>query len=153
METPSALIRSLRFPIEWGDKPDSTPPPGRQAAQALLDELLRRDSIKPVIRTVAEDYYEHSAWYFWFGWADAEFTVYVEASVTESSNMWWVSISRKVGLWRSLFGKRGESSRVPEGCLELLGASIRQVFDVNEVNWLSAKDASVRFWGAQESPC
>ena len=153
MKATTAHVRSSRFPIEWSDEPDIDPPPGRQAAQALLDELRTSDRVKMQGPLVQDHYYEHSAWFFFFEFDKVSCTVFIEASVVDGSDLWLISVAKNRTMLKALFGKREGRFEIPDECLELLASSVCRAFEVSEVRWLTEDEAGEVFWNEPECSC
>jgi hypothetical protein len=142
----SAVISASHFPVEWPDDPDSEPPPGKQLAQALLDDMLRTSFFRAPKATLDDHSYEHSSWCFRIVARSASYWVDLEGDSDrrQKTTRWRVSIRKYRGVLKELFGSPDYD--VPDECLLLLKESICRVFGIDQIEWLTERAAMAAFF-------
>jgi hypothetical protein len=145
MKATSAILKSPRFPVVWTD--DRDPPPGKEAAQALFGDLLVDSRVRANYRTIDDNDYEHSSWFFILTFNNSRFTCFLEGhpDPEHRPGTWRVSITKDLGVFQALFGRRDTSFEVPDDCLKLLEDSICRVFEVEGLHWLTEDEALGKF--------
>lgn len=147
MKATSAMIDAPRFPVVWSDNPDLDPPPGRDIAQSLLDELLKSGRVQARQQTIGDRDYEHAVWFFDVVFGGADFVVHLEGHPDDRQNTTWrIWITKSRGIIRSLFGGRDSRFDVPDDCLRLMEKTIALVFGVGQIQWITEDQAVAKFW-------
>jgi hypothetical protein len=147
MNATHALIQSDRFPCAWSEEPDRDPPPGREFAQALLEQL-GRSGTSPRSPKVKDDDWEHSSWFFWVTWRNQEFQIDVEPSPHDTTPPdWHIGVTRKRGLLRAIFGGRKSRFDVPDEFLRTVAAALQHTADCGAIAWITEDQAVDILWG------
>ena|SRR2546421_8204003 len=149
MNATHALIQSDRFPFVWSEEPDRDPPPGREFAQALLEQL-GRSGASPRHPKVEDDDWEHSSWFFWVAWHSQEFQIDVEPSPHDTTPpSWHIGITRKRGVFRAILGGRESRFDVPDEVLRAVAAALQHTAGCGAFAWITEDQAVDTLWGRQ----
>ena len=152
MKPSTALITSSRFPVNWPDDPDASPPPGREVAQAILDSLFSSGQVSLRSRTIDGDDHEHNMWFFAFDFEGNAYDINVAGALdNRTANTWRIDVTNQVGIFRALFGKRENYHLVPDDCLDLVAKSLCHVFHIVQVKFMTADEADREFYGIRHS--
>ncbi len=151
MKATHALIQSDRFPCVWSEEPDRDPPPGREFAQALLEQFGRSGAS---LRNpqVQEDDWEHSSWFFWVNWRGQEFQIDLEPSPHDSTPpSWHIGIARVRGGFTATF--RGRESRfdISDEFLRVAGSILQHTAGCDVIAWITEDQAIDALWGRQSA--
>jgi hypothetical protein len=147
MKSTFLLLQTNRFPVEWGDDGDASPPPGREFADALLKRLLQAGA-RSRLHEVPADWWEHSNWFFSVNWREKTYDLTVEASPNDTAPPTWaVGVSKAHGLFKALFGKADSRYEVNDEFLQEVHDCVMDSAAVNELKWVTADEAIEHFWG------
>lgn len=147
MKATHALIQTGRFPCLCSEEPERDPPPGREFAQALLEQFSRY-GMSPRSPKVADGDWEHSSWFFWVVWRGHEFQIDLEASPHDTTPpTWHFGIARVRGMLRAIFGGRDGRFDIPDEFLHEAGAILQQTAGSAPIAWITEDQAVEALWG------
>jgi hypothetical protein len=141
MRATHAIIQSDLFPCVWSDEPDRDPPPGRDFAQALLEQFGRQGASlgKP---KVEDDDWEHSSWFIWVIWQGHKYQIDIEPAPHDTTPpRWHIGIARVQGMLRAIFGSRESRFEVPDEFLRGVGTALPHIAGCEPISWITEDEA------------
>jgi len=141
-----SLFHAPKFSAEWGDPSDGDPPPGRELAQALLEQISRAVHGKEPERNIGANDWENTAWFFWIRFREHVYQVDIEASPKDDApTLWHIGVSQVRGLLRALLTSRRRRFDVEDEFLQIVSNALTSIANVNNIEWLTEDEAVDRF--------
>ncbi len=141
MKPTSTLVQTDRFSAAWSEVPDKDPPPGRDFANALHNRLIRAGATSS-LSSVPGDWWEHCGWYFFVGWEGKEHQINIECHPRDSvPPTWLVGVSRCLGIFKSLFGRRERRFEIQDSFLRVIETSLIEIASLQSVRWMTEDEA------------
>lgn len=142
-----ALLRSLQFDCVWSENPDRDPPPGREFAQAMAEQINASGDLG-LCPKVGDRDWEHSSWFFNFRWQKQAFCLWLEPSVQDlEPPLWHLAVSKDCGFLRAFFGGNKGRHDVPDDLLSLVDLAAQKVARCAPLEWISRKIRQSRPFG------
>ncbi|MEM9420169.1 MAG: hypothetical protein AAGA25_14110 [Planctomycetota bacterium] len=127
------------------DHPDY-PPPGYMAASKLRLFLAKR-GMEYRTDELSKDYWEHSNWFDLGIWKQVKYSFIIQTNCAfESPLRIYVGVSRQVGIFKSLFGKRLLAFEIQSELMGLIADFCREHSDDGEIEFMAFDDASQVIW-------